>query len=64
MTDTDDGTAVVVLVVEDETLVRLLANDTLSEAGYRVFEAQDGREALAILKGTLTTLHRCDDAQP
>src|SRR5215211_5657774 len=50
MTDTDDGTAVVVLFVEDETLVRLLANDTLSEAGYRVFEAQDGREALTILE--------------
>jgi hypothetical protein len=29
----DDGTAVVVLLVEDETLVRLLANDILSEAG-------------------------------
>ena len=28
MTDSDDGTAVVVLVVEDETLIRLLANDS------------------------------------
>jgi hypothetical protein len=50
MTDTDDGTAVVVLVVEDETLIRLLANDMLSEAGYRVLEARDGQEALTILE--------------
>jgi CheY-like chemotaxis protein len=50
MTDTDDGTAVVVLVAEDETLVRLLANDILTEAGYRVLEARDGQEALTIWK--------------
>jgi CheY-like chemotaxis protein len=47
--DLDDG-PVVVLVVEDETLVRLLANDILSEAGYRVLEARDGQEALTILE--------------
>jgi CheY-like chemotaxis protein len=50
MTDTDDGTAVVVLVAEDETLVRLLANDILTEAGYRVLEARDGQEALTVLE--------------
>lgn len=50
MTDSEDGSAVVVLVVEDETLVRLLANDILSEAGYRVLEARDGQEALTILE--------------
>jgi CheY-like chemotaxis protein len=50
MTDSDDGTAIVVLVAEDETLVRLLANDILSEAGYRVLEARDGQEALTILE--------------
>ena len=49
MTDTDDRRAVV-LVVEDETLVRLLANDILTEAGYRVLEARDGQEALTILE--------------
>ena len=49
MADLDDG-PVVVLVVEDETLVRLLANDILSEAGYRVLEARDGQEALTILE--------------
>src|SRR5215207_5973364 len=46
----DSGNAVVVLVVEDETLVRLLANDILTEAGYRVLEARDGQEALTILE--------------
>jgi CheY-like chemotaxis protein len=50
MSDTDDGTAVVVLVVEDEILVRLSANDMLREAGYRVLEARDGQEALTILE--------------
>jgi CheY-like chemotaxis protein len=50
MTDSDDGAAVVVLVAEDETLVRLLANDILSDAGYRVLEARDGQEALTILE--------------
>ncbi|MFL5179513.1 MAG: response regulator [Microvirga sp.] len=50
MTDPDDAAAVVVLVVEDETLIRLLANDMLSEAGYRVLEARDGQEALTILE--------------
>jgi CheY-like chemotaxis protein len=39
-----------VLVVEDETLVRLLANDILTEAGYRVLDARDGQEALTILE--------------
>ena len=50
MSDSDDGTPVVVLVAEDETLVRLLANDMLSEAGYRVLEARDGQEALTIFE--------------
>ena len=50
MADSDDGSAVVVLVVEDETLVRLVANDILTEAGYRVLEAHDGQEALTVLE--------------
>ena len=50
MKQTDDGTAVVVLVVEDETLVRLFANDILTEAGYRVLDARDGQEALQFLR--------------
>lgn len=40
----------VILVVEDELLVRLLANDILEEAGFHTIEARDGQEALAILE--------------
>lgn len=39
----------VVLVVEDETLVRMVAVDHLIEAGFRVLEARDADEALEIL---------------
>ena len=48
----------IVLVAEDETLVRLLANDMLTDADYRVVEAHDGQEALAILgaKNTVRAL--------
>jgi CheY-like chemotaxis protein len=44
-----DEFPVIVLVAEDEALVRLLANDMLTDADYRVVEAHDGQEALAIL---------------
>ena len=50
MTGTDSSAAPVVLVAEDETLVRLLASDILTEAGYRVLEARDGQEALTVLE--------------
>ena len=50
MTESEGDAAVVVLVVEDETLVRLLANDILTDAGYRVLEGRDGQEALTILE--------------
>jgi two-component system, response regulator PdtaR len=39
----------VVLVVEDEPLVRMVMHDTLSEAGYHVLEAANSDEALAFL---------------
>jgi CheY-like chemotaxis protein len=39
----------VVLLVEDEPLVRMVAADVLYEAGYRVLEAADADEALEIL---------------
>src|SRR5215203_3644102 len=50
MPKSQDCCPVIVLVAEDETLVRLVANDMLTEADYRVVEAQDGQEALAILE--------------
>jgi CheY-like chemotaxis protein len=41
-----------VLVVDDQQVVRRLAQRLLSEAGYRVFEAEDGAEALDVLNST------------
>ena len=39
-----------VLVVEDEPLVRAIAVEVLSDAGYAVREACDGRQALDMLE--------------
>jgi len=41
----------IVLVVEDEPFVRLMAADVLSLAGYSVMEARNADEALRILEG-------------
>ena len=43
-------TGEVVLVVEDETVVRGLIVEVLSELGYRAIEAADGPEGLAVLE--------------
>jgi two-component system, response regulator PdtaR len=40
----------VVLIVEDEPIVRLDAIDTLTHAGFRVIEAANADEAIAILE--------------
>jgi CheY-like chemotaxis protein len=40
----------VVLVVEDEMMVRMFAMDVLQDAGFHVVEARDGVEALAALE--------------
>jgi CheY-like chemotaxis protein len=42
------GDGEVVLLVEDEPIVREMARCTLEDGGYRVIEAGDGREALNI----------------
>jgi two-component system, response regulator PdtaR len=39
-----------VLVVEDEPLIRLVATDTLEDAGFAAFEASDARQAIALLE--------------
>ncbi len=39
-----------VLILDDEITVRMLLTDVLGDAGYRVFEAGDGAEALEILQ--------------
>lgn len=41
---------VLVLVVDDVRVVRNMTSRTLSEEGYRVFEAVDGVEALEVLE--------------
>jgi two-component system, response regulator PdtaR len=40
----------VVLVVEDQTLVRMFMADFLDEAGFKVFEAINADEALTVLQ--------------
>ena len=41
---------IVVLLVEDEPLVRMLGYDVLDEAGFEVVEAGDADEALTVLQ--------------
>ncbi|WP_245858527.1 response regulator [Sphingomonas guangdongensis] len=41
----------VVLLVEDEMLVRLIGSDALSDAGYTVVEAETADEAVKLLEG-------------
>jgi CheY-like chemotaxis protein len=40
----------VILVVEDETLVRMFLTDFLDDAGFKVFEAVNADEALTVLQ--------------
>src|SRR3954453_18995354 len=39
-----------ILVVDDESIVRRVAQQILSTEGFRVFEAQDGSEALEVIE--------------
>ena len=39
-----------VLVAEDEAMLRTIAVEMLEDAGFAVFQAGDGEEALALLK--------------
>lgn len=45
-----DETHDTILVVEDETLIRIIAADALEESGFKVLEAANAAEALIILK--------------
>lgn len=46
----ETGNGETILVVEDEHMVRAHARQTLEDAGYRVVEAADGAQALALLQ--------------
>lgn len=39
-----------IFIVEDELLIRLAVADFLSDCGYRIIEAADADEAIAVLK--------------
>src|SRR3954451_9427958 len=39
-----------VLVVDDDAVVRCVVQGHLSSSGYRIFEAEDGQEALEVLE--------------
>jgi len=59
-----EGSAVV-LVVEDELPIRMVIADMLSDLGYTVLEASDGRSALKVLEaGTLIDLLVTDVGLP
>jgi CheY-like chemotaxis protein len=46
-----------ILVVEDEESVRNLVRETLENAGYRVFDAANGEEALEIMSRSREPIH-------
>ncbi len=41
----------IILVVDDEVLIRLVIAEYLRDYGFHVFEAADGREAIEVLQG-------------
>lgn len=48
--------SVTILVVEDEPVVRRLACQMLQRNGYLTVDAEDGKEALAVLSATATPI--------
>jgi len=53
-----------ILVVDDDALTRSLISDWLTEAGYRVCQAEDGEAALAIIRAEATRLVITDMQMP
>jgi two-component system, response regulator PdtaR len=50
MTEPDKNGQIIILVTEDDTLVRMVFSDILTEDGYRVLEATNAAEALLLLE--------------
>lgn len=50
MTSPQTNRAPVILLVDDEALLRMLAADYFEEAGYEVLEAANGEEATSIMR--------------
>ena len=53
-----------VMVVDDDPIFRTVTKNYLEAIGYRVFEAQDGLEALRLLDSTRPDLVLCDLSMP
>jgi CheY-like chemotaxis protein len=53
----------VVLVVEDEMVLRMRAVDIVEDAGYMPLEAMDAAEAVAILESRSDVVLMCTDIQ-
>lgn len=51
MTKLDEASGPLILVVEDEILIRMVMADDLRLAGFQVLEAINGEEALALFTG-------------
>ena len=45
----EDAPPILVLVVDDEAVLRFIAIDVLEESGFRVLEAEDAKAALRVL---------------
>jgi two-component system cell cycle sensor histidine kinase/response regulator CckA len=50
------STPITILVVEDEAGVRRLTSQLLQRSGFKILEAGDGKEALAVLSGAATSI--------
>ena len=65
MSGSSEAQGASILVAEDESMVRMIAVETLRDAGFEVFEASDGVEALALLeKGVKVDLLISDIKMP
>jgi DNA-binding NtrC family response regulator len=45
------------MVVEDETLIRMMLVDVLADQGFEIFEADDADQAISLLKREAARIH-------